>query len=183
LSGLDWLIVVIIVVSALMAAARGFFVELFSLVGVIFGYLLAVWEYWRVAPYYLPYVKTPWAADAAGFLTIFFAVVVVSGVIAHIVRWAVKSVGLSFVDRILGASFGLLRGVLMVTVLVLGLAAFPKGSEALANSELAPYFLVVGRAAIWVAPSDVRARFHDGLDALRKMREKQELKPENVPTK
>jgi hypothetical protein len=38
----------------------------------------------------------------------------------------------------------------------------------LERSVLAPYFLVVGRAAIWVAPSDLRARFYEGLDFLHR---------------
>jgi hypothetical protein len=32
---------------------------------------------------------------------------------------------------------------------------------------LAPYFLVGGRAAIWLAPSELRQRFYQGLDYLR----------------
>jgi hypothetical protein len=38
----------------------------------------------------------------------------------------------------------------------------------LENSQLASYFLVVGRAAIWVAPSALRVRFYEGLDFLHR---------------
>jgi hypothetical protein len=41
----------------------------------------------------------------------------------------------------------------------------------LEGSKLAPYFLVAGRAAIWVAPSELRARFYQGLDLLRRERQ------------
>jgi len=37
-----------------------------------------------------------------------------------------------------------------------------------AAGKLAPYFLVVGRAAIWVAPSELRSRFYQGLDLLHR---------------
>ena len=50
----------------------------------------------------------------------------------------------------------------------MGMTAFAPTSQWLDGSELAPYFLVVGRAAIWVAPSDLRARFYQGLDLLHR---------------
>jgi len=55
-----------------------------------------------------------------------------------------------------------------VAVILMGMTAFTPTSKMLQNSELAPYFLVVGRAAIWVAPSELRARFYQGLDFLRR---------------
>jgi len=48
------------------------------------------------------------------------------------------------------------------------MAAFTPTSKWLEGSQLAPYFLVVGRAAIWVAPSELRARFYQGLDLLHR---------------
>ncbi len=75
MSGLDWLLVVVVLLSVALAAAQGFLFEVISLAGVAVGYLLAAWEYPRVAAWYAPYVKAPWVADIAGFLTIFVAVV------------------------------------------------------------------------------------------------------------
>jgi len=53
-------------------------------------------------------------------------------------------------------------------VVLMGLTAFAPTSQMLEKSKLAPYFLVVGRAAIWVAPADLRARFYEGLDFLHR---------------
>jgi uncharacterized membrane protein required for colicin V production len=78
-----------------------------------------------------------------------------------------KEAGLSVVDRTLGGLLGLLKGVLFVSVILMGMTAFTPTSRALDGSQLAPYFLVLGRAAIWVAPSQLRARFYQGLDFLR----------------
>jgi membrane protein required for colicin V production len=80
----------------------------------------------------------------------------------------VQEAGLSFFDRILGGALGLVRGSLMVAVVLMSMAAFTPSSHWLEGSQLAPYFLVVGRAAIWVAPSELRARFYQGLDLLRR---------------
>jgi hypothetical protein len=46
------------------------------------------------------------------------------------------------------------------------MAAFEPTSKLLQNSRLAPYFLVVGHAAKWLAPTELRLRFDQGLQLL-----------------
>jgi len=50
----------------------------------------------------------------------------------------------------------------------MGMTAFTPTSTMLKKSVLAPYFLVVGRAAMWVAPAELRARFNEGLEFLHR---------------
>ncbi|MGE5206975.1 MAG: CvpA family protein [Chlamydiota bacterium] len=165
----DWTIVVAVVLSMALAAKEGFFYEIFSLAGVVLGYLLAAWEYGRVAGWFSPYTRAQWVAEIGAFLLIFIAVVGLAGIAGRIARWTVKAAGLRWFDRFLGAAFGLLRGVLVIAVLVLALASFGPGPRLLAGSTLGPYFLAVARAASWVAPSAVQARFQQGIDGLRSM--------------
>jgi uncharacterized membrane protein required for colicin V production len=79
-----------------------------------------------------------------------------------------KEAGLSGFDRLLGALLGVMKGALVVAVVLMGMTAFTPTSSMLEKSELAPYFLVAGRAAIWVAPSALRSRFYEGLDFLHR---------------
>jgi membrane protein required for colicin V production len=167
----DWVIAVVIIMSVIQAAISGFFHEAFGIAGLIFGYLLAAWNYQRLAARFAPHLKSEWLGEIAAFLIIFLAVVVLAGIAGRITRHIVKEAGLGFFDRLLGGALGLLRGGLMVAVVLMSMAAFTPTSQALEGSELAPYFLVVGRAAIWVAPSELRARFYQGLDLLHRERE------------
>lgn len=168
MNGLDWAILVIIILSVVLAAAQGFFYELFSLAGVVVGYVLAAWGYRGLSSWFIPYVKNEWVANATAFLVIFVAVVILAGIAGRITRWALKEVGLRWFDRVLGAAFGILRGVLIVTVLVMAIAAFGPSSTTLAESRFGPYFLVIGRAASWVAPYQLRESFRQGVQTLRK---------------
>jgi membrane protein required for colicin V production len=163
----DWVIIVIIVLSTMHAAAMGFFQEAFHIGGLIFGYLLAAWQYQRLGSVLGTYLKSPWAADSAGFLVIFFAVAVAAGIAGRTARWVMKASGLRLVDRFLGGALGVLRGALIVAIVLVGMTSFTPSSKWLEGSELAPYFQAVGRAAIWVAPAELRARFYQGLDLLR----------------
>src|SRR5258708_23122814 len=167
MNALDWLILVILMFSALLAAAQGFFFEIISLAGAVLGYLLAAWGYSKIAPWFLPYAKAQAFADLAGFLTIFFVVVLLSGAIARIVRWVVHEAGFRWVDRSLGAAFGFLRGAVIVTAGLLAITAFAPESHELSGSQLSGFFLVAGRGASWLAPSEIRQKFHERITVLR----------------
>jgi len=164
----DWTIIFVILLSTIQAGAAGFFREAFGIAGLVCGYLLAAWQYHRAAAWYGSFLKSGTVAEIAGFLTIFLGVIILAGIAGSIARWAVKKSGLSFLDRILGAAVGLVRGSLVVAIVLLMMTAFSPASRWLAGSQLVPYFLVVGRAAIWLAPSELRARFYQGLDLLHR---------------
>ncbi len=166
---LDWTMVAIIALSVALAAAQGFFFEVFSLAGAVAGYLLAMWEYPRAAAWFLPYVKAQQYANLAGFLTIFFSIVILAGMIGRITRWAMNEIGLRGVDRFLGGVFGLLRGIAIISVGVMAIAAFAPDSPSLARSHLSRYFLLTARTASWAAPSELRGKVREGALALRNM--------------
>ncbi len=168
LSILDWAIVLVIVLSTLQAIAEGFFHEFFALAGTALGYLVAVWEYHRLAAWYAHYVTSQWTADIAGFFTIFLAIVLLAGLVGRLARWAVHGIGLRWFDRFLGGVFGFIRGFVVSAVIVLALAAFAP-QWGLQQSRIAPVMLVSSRALIWAAPAELRQRFWDGWNLLRTM--------------
>jgi len=169
----DWFFAAIIVLSVLVAAAQGFFLEVFSLAGVVVGFLLAAWEYTTVAGW-MTFINPPWAANIVAFFVVFTAVSILAGAIGRIVSWAVREAGLRWVDRVLGAAFGIVRGLLVITVIVMATAAFAPNAEWLRQSQTAPYFLVIGRGASWLAPSEVRNRVREGMDLLHAGKQKAE---------
>jgi len=167
MNGLDWLLLSVLVLSLLLAMAQGFLFELFSLAGAVGGYILAAWTYPKLASWFLPYAKQEWVANLAGFLTIFFGVLLLAGFAGRLARWIFKEAGLRWFDRLLGAAFGLLRGIAIATVIVMGLAAFSPGAPMIAGSRFGPYFLVIGNGFSWLGPERLRGAFHAGVMTLR----------------
>ena len=168
----DWIICAVVLLNVVTAAMQGFFSEALTMAGLVVGYIVAAWQYRHLAEWLERFLKNDWLAEVLGFLIIFFAIVLLFGVAARIARWLMKESGLSGFDRFLGAILGLLKGGLMVAVILMGMTAFEPTSKMLQTSQLAPYFLVMGRAAIWVAPSELRARFYQGLDLLHQAPQK-----------
>jgi membrane protein required for colicin V production len=170
MSTADWVILGFLAFSIAGAALEGFFQEAFKMAGLVVGYLLAAWQYHRLADWFAPHLKSPWIGEMIAFLIIFFAVLIVAGFAGRIARWVMKKAGLSTIDRVLGGVLGLLRGVLVVAIVLTAVAAFEPAAQWLEPSELAPYFLVGGRAAVWLAPPELRQRFYQGLDYMRQTR-------------
>lgn len=167
---LDWLILVVILLSVVMAAAEGFVLELYSLGGAVLGFLLAAAEFDRLSPWFSQYMKTAALADIAAFLTIFFAVVLLGGIVGRIARWLTHGVGLRVVDHVLGGAFGLLRGLLIAAVLVMTVATFQPESKWMQQASLARYFLVGARGLSWLTPESLRRRFRHGVDVIRQIK-------------
>jgi membrane protein required for colicin V production len=168
MTAVDWVILAVVLLNVVFAAMHGFFAEAFGMAGLVVGYIVAAWQYPRLAAWFMSFLKSELLAQILGFLIIFFAVLLVFGIAGRVARKLVKEAGLSGFDRFLGSLLGLVKGGLIVTVILMGLTAFTPTSQLLEKSELAPYFLVAGRAAIWVAPSTFRARFNEGLDFLHR---------------
>lgn len=169
----DWLIVAALGFSVILAAAQGFFLEVFSLAGVVVGFLLASWEYPVVAGW-LTFINPPWAANIVAFFVVFVAVTILAGTLGRIVSWGMKQAGLRWMDRVLGGAFGLVRGLLVITVIVMATAAFAPNAQWMSRSALAPYFLVAGRAASWLAPAEVRNKVREGIEVLHTGKQKSE---------
>ena len=168
----DWIICLVVLVNVITAAMQGFFSEALTIAGLVVGYILAAWQYRSLAQWFETFLKNEWLAEILGFLIIFFATVLLFGIAARIARWVMKESGLSGFDRFLGAVLGLLKGGLMVAVILMGMTAFEPTSKLLRNSQLAPYFLVVGHAAKWLAPTELRVRFDQGLALLHQAPQK-----------
>jgi membrane protein required for colicin V production len=118
LTGFDYAVIAVIVLSALRGAWRGLIAELFSLIGWIVAFVLGARYAGRIAPLFpanLPGTTlTQWLI---GFAVIAVGVILVAGVGNALLGRLTEVSGLRSVDRSLGLLFGLARGVLLVLAL------------------------------------------------------------------
>jgi membrane protein required for colicin V production len=166
LTSFDWFLVVIAFISAFMAFRRGFIKVLFSFAGLIFGILIASWNYAQLARIFHRWITSPVAAQVVAFFVMLFAVTLVFSLAANLVRRTVSAVGLGFFDLLLGGMFGLLRGVLLGVAIMMAISAFAPNSSWLKNSRLAPYFLAGSHAVSFVVPRDLKEQMAAGASHL-----------------
>lgn len=164
---LDWTLIAIVVVSALMAAMKGLVRELISLAAVLAGLALAAAEYQRVAVWFEDLTRSHDVALAAGFLTLFLFALIVGALISVLAKKMIKTAGLQSFDRFLGAGFGVIRGAVVDCVLLMALVAFAVKPEAVRQSALAPYFTAGSRGLAYVMPRDLKNDFQAEFEKLR----------------
>jgi membrane protein required for colicin V production len=164
---IDWVIAAILVLSVLGAARNGFFIEAFSLAGVVLGLLIASWNFQKLMPWILDVIHTPAIAEAIAFLAIALMVMILASLAGRLLRWSVRSIGLGWLDRLVGAVFGFLKGCVLVTLGVIALAAFLPHNGWLEHSEFAPYFLSAAHTTSAVTPNELGGRIRDGVRIIR----------------
>ena len=143
----DFTILGIIVVSVLIGVWRGFIREALSLV----GWVLAVWVTLtyseRLEQWLRPQIENHALRMAVAVALLFILTMLLVVLINHLLTTLVNKAMLSMPNRLPGLAFGILRGGLLVTVLVLlaGLTNVPR-EPWWRQSMLIPYFQ---DAAIW----------------------------------
>ena len=119
----DYAVLVIVGLSILLSVIRGLVREVLALLAWVVAFLVANLFSGKLATLMPEEIPSEELRVVAGFVTVFFGVLLVMSLAAIAVSRLVKRAGLGVEDRVLGALFGLARGVLVVLLLV-ALAGF-----------------------------------------------------------
>jgi membrane protein required for colicin V production len=143
-----------------------------TLAGLVFGL-----QYFRPVSLALrPFIHESGVANAVGFLIVFCAIVIAGGAVSRILSGFIRTADLTWLDRLMGAAFGVVRGVLLATVVIWGLMAFPPAppKHVLSTSRLAPCVMEAARRVAEASPEEVRRSFRQSYRELNK------VLPENI---
>lgn len=155
----DYIVLGIFFISAFLSVMRGLVREVLSLAGWVVAFVFAGSFSVDFEPFLPSEIGGESLRMLVSFVVVFISVLIVSVLVTMLLSSFIKGIGLGFVDRILGAVFGFLRGLLVVTVLVLiaGLTALPHQSfwqQALLSD---PLELVAMQVVPWL-PNDLASR-------------------------
>lgn len=144
----DYAILVVVALSALVGFFRGFFREAIGLA----TWILAFWLAFRLAApgaqLLSQWISVPSVRLAVAFGVLFLVVLVVGAVINHFIARMVENTGFAGTDRALGGVFGVLRGVAVLAVLVLLAGLTPVPEDPWWNQSL--FIGHLERGALWL---------------------------------
>ena len=159
MTNFDYLIVGLFVASVAISIWRGLVREVVSLASWLFALWLAA-RYATVFSDWMPAaIANPSVRYVAAFAAVFLVTVIVLELLGVLLAKLLRAAGLGFVDRALGAVFGLARGALIAWILVLlgGLTSLPQQTW-WHDSVFAPPLQAAALAARPMLPTEVAKR-------------------------
>lgn len=110
-------------------------------------------------------------SNLLGFFVVFFLCLTAGGLIGKLLAKLFKWTGLSWLDRLLGGVFGLVRGALFAVIFVVVVMAFtPKPLPTwMVGSQALPYVVDASNLCSKLAPDSVKEAFRDSLFEIRKL--------------
>jgi len=128
MTALDLIVLAVIALSIMFAYFRGVVREVVALAAWIAGLVAAFGYMDQVATIFSGLDVTPAVRHVLAFTLILVAFLIAGAIVAWLLRSAVHAVGLGFVDRFLGALFGVARGALIAVLfaLIAGVTTLPR---------------------------------------------------------
>ncbi|MDQ2068930.1 CvpA family protein [Natronospira bacteriovora] len=145
----DYFIVALVILSALISLMRGFVKEALSLATWIMAFWVSLTFVDALDALLANRIETPSVRVLVAFSSLFIVTLIIGAMVNHFVSLAVKKTGLGGTDRMIGVLFGLARGVLVVAALVLlGILTEVNQDPWWSNSAFIP---ILEPVAAWLA--------------------------------
>jgi membrane protein required for colicin V production len=168
---LDILLIVIVAASVAAGWYAGFARAAIGFIAVLGGILFGFWFYGIPAAWLRTFLKSETASSILGFVFVFFAFQLAGGIAGKILSKIFKWTGLSFIDRICGAAFGLVRGALGAVAFVAVLMAFtPRPMPNwMVGSAVLPYAIDAADICAAIAPRELKDAYRKSMSEIRKL--------------
>ena len=169
----DIIVIVILGYCLIRGIFRGLVKELSSIIGVFGGFYAAYTYYPVLAKPLSKWITNTGYLNILSFLIIFCGVFIIISILGIIINYLLKIVFLGWLDRVSGAMFGAMKGILIVSVLLIALTAFlPKNTPIIKDSLLAPYVTLVSEKMAKVISKDMKHDFSTKIATIKKAWEK-----------
>ncbi len=155
---LDLAFLIVILVSVLLGFMKGLVRQLLALFFLALGLVLAFIFYPDLAAVFLRRLRDPLASDFAAFLLILLSTILAGTLLTLLAKKVIVIGPLKIIDRLTGAGFGLIRGIILSFVLIAMMHSFQIKLEILHQSRLKPVISDLMRQAVRLLPEDVRTR-------------------------
>jgi membrane protein required for colicin V production len=167
---LDLLLVIIVAASVATGLMAGFARVGIGFIATVTGLLCGFWFYGIPAAWLQQHLKSAAASNLIGFFLVFFGFVMAGALFGKLLSKLFRWTGLSWLDRLLGGGFGLVRGSLIAIVFISVLLAFtPRPLPAwMLDSKVLPYAIDASNLCAALAPNALKDAFRESMRDVRK---------------
>jgi membrane protein required for colicin V production len=167
---LDMVVIVVVGYCLIRGLFRGLVKELSSIVGVLGGFYAAYTYYPLLVEPLASWITSTTYNNLLSFLIIFICVFIIISLLGVLIKFIMKVVFLGWLDRVCGAGFGTIKGILITSVLVLALTTFlPKGAGIVKNSLLAPHITLISERLSKIVSKEMKGEYRLKLKELKKI--------------
>ncbi|MPY74546.1 MAG: CvpA family protein [Alphaproteobacteria bacterium] len=192
---IDICFVAILVISGILAYIRGFVREVLSVAAWVGATFVTLYGYPHLQPIAREHIENRMLADGAAGGLLFVGSLIIFSIVASVLSRSVRESAASGFDRSLGFAFGVLRGVILISLLYLSAAWFwDRDKLPSAVLEARTFPLIDGSAQILLSlvPNDARQSAEKAtgiakdatdraINAERTLRGLMQPQPENKP--
>lgn len=166
---IDLVLALVIACSIIAGFSAGFARVAVGFAAMILGIFFGFWFYGIVAGYFIDYVTSRAIANLIGFFVILALVLIAGAVVGRILAKFFKWAGLSWLDRLMGGAFGLLRGFLIAAAMATVLLAFAPQPPppSVVDSQLLPYVIDASNALAALTPREIKDSFYAAKDKVK----------------
>ena len=165
----DIFIIIVLGYSIVRGLFRGLVKEASSVIGVLGGFYAAYSYYPMLTKLLSGLIVNPSYLNILSFLIVFCGVLIIITILGVVVKYLLNVAFLGWVDRICGVGFGLIKGILIITVLFIILTTFlPKGAPLIKKSVLAPHAIWISEKMVQAVPKEMKKDFFGKLDEFKK---------------
>lgn len=164
----DWIVLAVLAGSVFAGMAQGFFRTVCSLLGLLFGVVLASWNYAALAGKLKWMIPVEAVDDALAFLAIAALVLLVANLTGSLLRKLFHWMGLGCLDTLGGAIAGFVQGALLVTITILVTVAFFPQTQWLTRAKFPQLFF---RTCHWsgeMNPDEISRRVRSDMKRLQR---------------
>ena len=156
----DWVLIAILIVSMVRAYVTGLVRAIAGLFGFVAGFEVASWGYVDLGDRMRDqaWITSQYMARTVAFLMLVVVVVVLFEIAGRVLQKKLRTVGLGWFDRTLGAAFGFARACLIGIALLMAATIFTPQPDVISKSVLRPYLFTVVHDVSFLIPDFLQQR-------------------------
>ncbi len=165
---IDLLFLIIIFFTFITGFVKGLLRETVTITFLVIGLIFAFSKFKHLSILLRPFLKIEGVCDFISFFLILILFLCIGAFLSFIFRKFILKGPIKFLDRILGAFFGAIKGTLIVFIIIILLIAFFPKTRLTERSFIAYYTIQITSSIAKILPVEIYERFEKNIEMIER---------------